>query len=165
MADAADSKSVARKGVWVQVPPPVLSFLHFPELILLTRLRAEGDAAAFAPEARDQRRDCEDDEGDEGHCARVGCAGGEDGLDVGDSACDEYAALVCEAGQEAAHGVGRKLRDVRGDDAPSALHHELQQERAREEQRERWRERPQRDDENRAGEGEYHRAPTPPAIR
>ncbi len=22
MADAADSKSVARKGVWVQVPPP-----------------------------------------------------------------------------------------------------------------------------------------------
>ena len=24
MADAADSKSVARKGVWVQVPPPVL---------------------------------------------------------------------------------------------------------------------------------------------
>ena len=25
MADATDSKSVARKGVWVQVPPPVLS--------------------------------------------------------------------------------------------------------------------------------------------
>ena len=24
MADATDSKSVARKGVWVQVPPPVL---------------------------------------------------------------------------------------------------------------------------------------------
>jgi hypothetical protein len=24
MADAADSKSVARKGVWVQVPPPAL---------------------------------------------------------------------------------------------------------------------------------------------
>ena len=27
MADATDSKSVARKGVWVQVPPPVLSVL------------------------------------------------------------------------------------------------------------------------------------------
>ena len=26
MADAADSKSVARKGVWVQVPPLVLNF-------------------------------------------------------------------------------------------------------------------------------------------
>ena len=25
MADAADSKSVARKGVWVQVPPPALT--------------------------------------------------------------------------------------------------------------------------------------------
>ena len=25
MADALDSKSSARKGVWVQVPPPVLS--------------------------------------------------------------------------------------------------------------------------------------------
>jgi hypothetical protein len=24
MADATDSKSVARKGVWVQVPPPAL---------------------------------------------------------------------------------------------------------------------------------------------
>ncbi len=24
MADAPDSKSVARKGVWVQVPPPAL---------------------------------------------------------------------------------------------------------------------------------------------
>jgi hypothetical protein len=28
MADAADSKSVARKGVWVQVPPLVLSFFR-----------------------------------------------------------------------------------------------------------------------------------------
>jgi hypothetical protein len=28
MADAADSKSVARKGVWVQVPPLVLSFVY-----------------------------------------------------------------------------------------------------------------------------------------
>ena len=27
MADAADSKSVARKGVWVQLPPPVLNML------------------------------------------------------------------------------------------------------------------------------------------
>lgn len=26
MADAADSKSVARKGVWVQVPPLVFNF-------------------------------------------------------------------------------------------------------------------------------------------
>jgi hypothetical protein len=25
MADAADSKSVARKGVWVRLPPPALS--------------------------------------------------------------------------------------------------------------------------------------------
>jgi hypothetical protein len=25
MADATDSKSVARKGVWVQVPPPALA--------------------------------------------------------------------------------------------------------------------------------------------
>src|SRR5437764_705608 len=151
MADAADSKSVARKGVWVQVPPPVLSFPLFPEFILSTRRSAEGDAASLAPQSCDQRRDCEDDEGDEGHCARVGRAGGEDGLDVGDSACDEYAALVCEAGQEAAHGVGRKLRDVRGDNTPSALYHELHQERAREEQRERRRERPQGDDENGAG--------------
>ncbi len=28
MADAADSKSVARKGVWVQVPPLVFSFVY-----------------------------------------------------------------------------------------------------------------------------------------
>lgn len=28
MADAADSKSVARKGVWVQVPPLVLTFAY-----------------------------------------------------------------------------------------------------------------------------------------
>ncbi len=33
MADAADSKSVARKGVWVQVPPLVLSFVYsFPQM-------------------------------------------------------------------------------------------------------------------------------------
>ncbi len=32
MADAADSKSVARKGVWVQVPPLVLNFFYsFPQ--------------------------------------------------------------------------------------------------------------------------------------
>jgi integrase len=29
MADATDSKSVARKGVWVQVPPPVFVFKGF----------------------------------------------------------------------------------------------------------------------------------------
>ncbi len=29
MADAADSKSVARKGVWVQVPPSVFVFWGF----------------------------------------------------------------------------------------------------------------------------------------
>src|SRR5437763_14779733 len=104
----------------VRVRPPALSFPYFSESISLTRLRAEGDAASLAPQSCDQRRDCEDDEGDEGHCARVGCAGGEDGLDVGDSACDEYAALVCEAGQEAAHGGAPKLRDVRGAHAPSA---------------------------------------------
>ncbi len=28
MADAADSKSVARKGVWVQVPPLVINFSY-----------------------------------------------------------------------------------------------------------------------------------------
>ena len=28
MADAADSKSVARKGVWVQVPPLVFNFVY-----------------------------------------------------------------------------------------------------------------------------------------
>ena len=28
MADAADSKSVARKGVWVQVPPPAVQVRH-----------------------------------------------------------------------------------------------------------------------------------------
>lgn len=28
MADAADSKSVARKGVWVQVPPLVFNFFY-----------------------------------------------------------------------------------------------------------------------------------------
>lgn len=28
MADARDSKSRIRKGVWVQVPPPVLSFVY-----------------------------------------------------------------------------------------------------------------------------------------
>jgi hypothetical protein len=31
MADATDSKSVARKGVWVQVPPPVLWTALFEE--------------------------------------------------------------------------------------------------------------------------------------
>lgn len=29
MADATDSKSVARKGVWVQVPPPAFVFEGF----------------------------------------------------------------------------------------------------------------------------------------
>ena len=29
MADARDSKSRIRKGVWVQVPPPVLNLLLF----------------------------------------------------------------------------------------------------------------------------------------
>jgi hypothetical protein len=28
MADATDSKSVIRKDVWVQVPPPVLNFIY-----------------------------------------------------------------------------------------------------------------------------------------
>ena len=32
MADAADSKSVASNGVWVQVPPPVLEIMGFPLL-------------------------------------------------------------------------------------------------------------------------------------
>ena len=39
MADAADSKSVARKGVWVQVPPSVL--LVF-EILLLKILEVAG---------------------------------------------------------------------------------------------------------------------------
>lgn len=35
MADAADSKSVARKGVWVQVPPLVFNVcLFFPAKVL-----------------------------------------------------------------------------------------------------------------------------------
>lgn len=37
MADAADSKSVARKGVWVQVPPLVFNFLN-PFLRLTIRI-------------------------------------------------------------------------------------------------------------------------------
>jgi hypothetical protein len=36
MADAADSKSVARKGVWVQVPPPAFE----NKVFLILRIRA-----------------------------------------------------------------------------------------------------------------------------
>ncbi len=39
MADAADSKSVARKGVWVQVPPLVFSFVYS----FLRKFRSESD--------------------------------------------------------------------------------------------------------------------------
>ena len=41
MADAADSKSVARKGVWVQVPPLVLSFVYS----FLQMYRSESDCS------------------------------------------------------------------------------------------------------------------------
>ena len=40
MADAADSKSVARKGVGVQVPPSVLTSLGNPACEFLHRFRS-----------------------------------------------------------------------------------------------------------------------------
>lgn len=43
MADAADSKSVARKGVWVQVPPPALENKAF---LILTSRAAHRDKVA-----------------------------------------------------------------------------------------------------------------------
>jgi hypothetical protein len=64
MADAADSKSVARKGVWVQVPPPALQkrperaprrqarFTSQNALVQSTRLPAPANdsESTFAPE-------------------------------------------------------------------------------------------------------------------
>jgi hypothetical protein len=38
MADAADSKSVARKGVWVQVPPPAFE----NKVFVILRIRGGG---------------------------------------------------------------------------------------------------------------------------
>ena len=35
MADATDSKSVARKGVWVQVPPPAFVAARKGEQVLI----------------------------------------------------------------------------------------------------------------------------------
>src|ERR1700749_1638919 len=43
MADATDSKSVVRKGVWVQVPPPVLSHSISRRHYSLAGFRAERD--------------------------------------------------------------------------------------------------------------------------
>ncbi len=37
MADAMDSKSIVRKGVWVRIPPPALSDRFFPTPDELTR--------------------------------------------------------------------------------------------------------------------------------
>ena len=48
MADAADSKSVARKGVWVQVPPPALLTTREKKGFLIKDSRppsSSGDAA------------------------------------------------------------------------------------------------------------------------
>ena len=42
MADATDSKSVARKGVWVQVPPPVLLLQRKRRLLSGRRTRNQG---------------------------------------------------------------------------------------------------------------------------
>ncbi len=51
MADATDSKSVVRKGVWVQVPPPVFSFVNsFRKGITQYKRRtAQGFRAGSAP--------------------------------------------------------------------------------------------------------------------
>jgi hypothetical protein len=40
MADATDSKSVARKGVWVQVPPPALAHEGFAQARCQTEIDA-----------------------------------------------------------------------------------------------------------------------------
>lgn len=48
MADAADSKSVARKGVWVQVPPLVLSFFYsFSQTSLSENDSSDTEASEF----------------------------------------------------------------------------------------------------------------------
>jgi hypothetical protein len=51
MADAADSKSVARKGVWVQVPPPALLIRHGRH----DRSTPAGQAVVGAPPTADRR--------------------------------------------------------------------------------------------------------------
>ena len=38
MADAADSKSVGRKAVWVRLPPPAPYFLHGLNILLMNEL-------------------------------------------------------------------------------------------------------------------------------
>ncbi len=55
---------------------------------------------------------------------------------------NQHAALICEAGHEAAHRIGRELRHMRRNDAPRALHHELHQECSEDQQRRGRRDRP-----------------------
>src|SRR2546425_7189044 len=83
----------------------------------------------FPAEHRDDRPEREHGRGGEGHRPRVARADGEECLHVRKLAGDRHPALVREAGQEAAHRVGRELGDVGRDDAPRSLHEELHHER------------------------------------
>ena len=63
-------------------------------------------------------------------------AGGEGGLEDVVFRREQVAELVGEAGEDGADGGGGKLIEVRGDDAPGALDHELHQEAAEAEEQE-----------------------------
>src|SRR5262249_16952692 len=67
---------------------------------------------------------------------------GEHSFNISHCTGQQYAALIAEARKESSNRVWREFGKMRGNDAPRALYKKLNRERACEQQRQRWRERP-----------------------
>src|SRR5215471_1162655 len=137
---------------------------RLPSVALSFSLTEPG-AAALGTKRGDEQAGDEDRESSEGHGGRVGPVPREEGLQPHHAAGQQDAALIREPWKKAADRIWRKLRDMSWDDAPGALHHELQQERAKHQQASSRRIRPKRNQHNSQRERQNHRTPAPDAVR
>ena len=87
------------------------------------------------------------------------------GFDVDDSAGDDTCALISEAWKETSDGVGRQLGEVRGDNSPRALHHELHEKGSGDQQPMIRRVRPEWNDEDAENEGGDNSPPATESVR
>ena len=88
-------------------------------------LTSKALATSFAANCRHDRGEDKDAYSSQSHRSGIAgllCIGG---FNIDDGAGDDASGLISEAGKKTADGVGRHLGEVRGDNSPCALHHEL----------------------------------------
>jgi len=105
----------------------------------------------FTSQTGDESGSGEDGSCDASHGSRITQVLGKGGLNGRDSAGDQSAALVREAGQKAAKIVGGEFAEMGRNDAPSPLYTELHEKSAGDEQAYLWRISPQRSQQDCAG--------------